>query len=133
MLRQAGFFNAKICLSKLILFPGCALQKEAGNKHFSMPLEHYYEAVEAAVAPLYDAWLAGALDIPLLYCLAHLEPGSNASARILKIEQGLERINELAFQVLLDQQSIAAAEIEQTAAAVKERFHEISCAFVRSR
>jgi len=186
ILRDAGFLTTKTCLSKLIMFKGCKLQKEPEIK-YPDAVQNYYNAAESAIAPLYDAWFAGALDLPKHHCLAYLEPGSSALRNIAAIEKELERLDALAFNALMDHAAVgdaanaaagefyraaageaanaaagefyraaagdaantaagefyraaagdaanaAAGEIVNAAAAAKGRFHEISCAFVRSR
>ena len=132
MLREAGFLTTKTCLSKLIMYEGCKLQRERGAE-YSPEVLNYFNAAQAAITPLYDAWFAGALDLPKHYCKAYLEPGSRALSDISRIEKELEQLDELAYSVLMDHDSAAADAIAKTASDAKERFHEIGCAFVSPR
>ncbi len=133
MLHDAGLFTAKACISNMGLFPGCQLYEERSVKNHHMPLDYWFEKIKAANAPLYDTWLISALKIPRYYALAALAPDSKISLGIAAIEEELARVNELSFKVLMDYDNTAAEDIARTAAEVKERFHEISSAFDRTR
>lgn len=133
MLRDAGFFTTKIIMAKLQMFPGCELQREHSQGRFTMPVDSYYETVRNRAAPLYDAWLKGALDVPLRYCLARIEPDGDSHQKVLEIEKQLGRLDELSFQILLDPGSVSEAVVSKTAADVKERFYAIGSASERGR
>jgi radical SAM superfamily enzyme YgiQ (UPF0313 family) len=83
LLKDAGFFTTKIVMSRLQLFPGCALQKQREEQRersaWRFPLDAYFDTVAQLIAPLYDAWLIGALDVPRQYCLAYLEEGAKGA------------------------------------------------------
>ena len=132
-LHDAGLFTAKICISNIGIFPGCELHKKMGNKHYSMPLDYFFNKIKAANAPLYDTWLISALKIPRYYAIAYLEPDRGFLNNISRIEKELERVNELSFKLLMDYENADSNEIAKTAADVKERLYEIGCTFNRSK
>jgi radical SAM superfamily enzyme YgiQ (UPF0313 family) len=129
MLRDSGFFTTKIVMAKLQVFPGCGLQQEEINAHRSDSLDIYYETVKDKIAPLYDTWLIGALDVPRQYCLAYLDPCGEAPKRVIEIENALERVDDLSYLVLMDAESVTSPEIAAVADSVKERLYEIGCTF----
>ena len=133
MLRDAGFFTAKTCISNMGLFPGCALHKEQGNRNYSTPLDSLFNTIKIANAPLYDVWLISALKLPRYYSIVHLEPDDKKKTGIINIERELERVNELSYIVLTDFlndcKSVGADEIYRTSSEVKARFNELGGVF----
>lgn len=130
-LKEAGFFTTKIIMARLQMFPGCELQRT--YTRFEMPVDAYYEAVRTKAAPLYDVWLKGALDVPLRYCLAHIEPDGDAPGKVISVENQISRLDELSYRILLDPGSVSDADIAGTASDVKEKLYEIGCAHNGSR
>jgi len=136
ILRKNGFFTTKIVMGKLRLFPGCGIQlehPEANYIDFPPGLENYYNAVAKKIAPIYDAWLVGALYVPGQYCRAWLEKGGDAGNIVSEIEFLLSQLDELSFSVLMDIDSVSDDNINKTAAKVKERLYELGCTFNRRR
>lgn len=131
-LREAGFFTTKIVMAKLQLFPGCGLHKLHKNTGLALPLEHEFDRISALIAPLYDAWLVGALDVPRQHCLAWLEHGGEAAARVKRIDAELDKLDALSFAALMDPDSADEGEIAQAARAGKEALHAIGCTFDRT-
>ncbi|MDR1664045.1 MAG: radical SAM protein [Clostridiales bacterium] len=131
-LYEAGFFTTKILMAKLQMFPGCALEKDRNTVH-ALPLEEYYQSVKEKIAPLYDAWLVGAIDVPRQYCLSFLAPDGDAPGKVIEIENQLARLDAMSYQILFDDSSVSDGEIIKTSREVKERLHEIGCTFDRPR
>ncbi len=124
------FFTTKIVMAKLQLFPGCGLTKEGETQiRMSAEVENYFAIVAKKIAPLYDSWLVGAIDVPRQYCMMYLEESEENKKRVMDIEQELNRLDALAFKVLMNPGEVSGEEISSTAREVKERLHEFGCTF----
>ncbi|MCL2813439.1 MAG: cobalamin-dependent protein [Oscillospiraceae bacterium] len=126
---ENGFFTTKIVMAKLQLFPGCGLVREEQNINLKKEIEEYYNAVTSKVAPLYDIWLIGAIDVPRQYSILYLEDSETAAERTSNIEKELSRLDSLTFAVLMDTNSVTDEKIKLTAEKVKERLYEFGCTF----
>jgi radical SAM superfamily enzyme YgiQ (UPF0313 family) len=133
MLREAGLFTAKTCVSRMGLFPGSKLFEETDKDAYSLSMTDFFEKIKNANEPLYDAWLVSALKLPRYYAAAYLYPSDKYTSAIFEIEKELDRVNELSFRLLTDYDNVKTSEIEETAADVKERFAELGSTFVRDR
>ncbi|MDR1540442.1 MAG: radical SAM protein [Clostridiales bacterium] len=134
-LRDSGFFTTKIVMSRLQLFPGCGLQMEREEKTpWKLPLDEEFNSISQAIAPLYDAWLIGAIDVPRQYCLSFLEGGNGAAAKKVRlIEEQLGKLDELAYAAIMDLNSASPETVQRASYEAKENFREIGCAFDSSR
>ena len=103
--------------------------KEPGGVKFSQSIENYYESVKRKIAPLYDAWLLGALVLPGQYCLQYLNPEGGAGENIIFMEEQLAHLDKLSYLVLMDIDSVNNTLISETAKRVKEKLHETGCTF----
>ena len=124
-LKDAGFFTTKIVMARLQLFPGSKLQKDNSYRRISMPIDSYCEEVIKKAAPLYTVWLKGALDVPLRYCLSYIDPDGEAPGKVILVEEQLRRLDELAYEILIEPESVSDSLIISTADDVKERLDAI--------
>ena len=126
ILKDAGLFTTKIVMARLLFFQGSALWRERRAKPGAgMPIDPYYEAVRDKAAPLYGAWLKGALDIPLRYSLAAIARGGDEYAKARAVEKQLSRLDEMAYRTLIDPDGADEPAIRALAADVEERLNEI--------
>lgn len=136
ILKERGHFTVKTLMGKLMLFPGCRLHRDLretsqGEPRLSMQLDAHCERIAALIAPLYDAWLTGALDAPRQHCLAFLERGGAAGERARRIEETLTHLSDRAYDVLLSPDDADPAHIATVAREGKEALHAIGCTFER--
>ncbi|MCL2332095.1 MAG: cobalamin-dependent protein [Actinomycetia bacterium] len=101
-LRAQGFFSTKCVFNRMILFAGSALA--GGDPHsrwqaLSPDCELRYRELTARLKPLYNAWVAGATDLPRLVALAHLTDDDRARRRV---EALLEECDALAYAAVVD-------------------------------
>ena len=132
LLMESGFFTTKIVMARLQLFPGCELRREYGDRdHTVMPVDAYCDLVTSRAEPLYNVWLKGALDVPLRYCLACVEPDGDSLEKAIQIETQLNRLDALSYQLIMDPQddSVCEAIVLETAEDVRTRLQAIGSNF----
>ena len=102
LLRQQGFFSTKCVFNRMILFAGSALA--GGEPHsrwqaLSPDCEAWYRELTSRLKPIYNAWVAGATDLPRLVALAHLTGDDRAQRRV---EALLEECDALAYAAVVE-------------------------------
>lgn len=130
-LKDAGFLSTKTIISKLMMFPGCDLQRGFKRGSFAMSAGNYYETVRERIAPLYEVWLKGALDVPLRYSLVCADQVEGAFEKIRMVKEQLNWLDELSYRILLNPESVSEAVILETAYDVREELNAIGSAIVR--
>ena len=101
-LRRQGFFSTKCVFNRMILFAGSALAgggTQSRWQELSADCELWYRELTVRLKPLYNAWVAGATDLPRLVALAHLT-GDDRSQR--RVEALLEECDALAYAAVVD-------------------------------
>ncbi len=101
-LQELGIYNHKAALSRLIVFPGCALAQEstdtAGFQSLGAREEAFYRQFAAQTAELTRAWTQAAVAEPYALAIAHL---SGEEGRLTELRNVHDEINEQSYQLFL--------------------------------
>jgi len=102
-LHQLGIYTHRAALSRLIVFPGCALSADGANEQGFQPMaresERFYRRFCDETATLTQAWTQAAIAEP--YATAEAFLGRNRK-RLEQIEQELTALNSQSFKLFMD-------------------------------
>ncbi|MBQ3267661.1 MAG: radical SAM protein [Atopobiaceae bacterium] len=98
-LRELGIYSHKAALSRLIVFPGCALAESGSNEVGFQPMgrreEAFHQRLVHETAELARAWTKAAIAEPHTAAVAHL---TGDDTRLTELRHTLDDVNERSYQ-----------------------------------